>query len=286
MSEAALVTDRPAFDPVVFKANQREAWSAVAEGWSDGVGRAMAQLSMPLVDYAGVQPGDRVLDLASGGGTASFAAATAGAREVIATDLAPGFRSIIEGSARDLGFEGVVSFAEVDMEQIPYSDNEFDRVLCQLGIMFPPNRAKALSEIYRVLKPGGTFGAATLASIEENPEVSPIIMYPASLLNGPRNAPHPFICGDREAVESEFKTAGFEQVESRDFTMLVRHATIEEGIESWTNTAPVAFALSKLPASRKTEVVDRLRQELAKHERPDGSVEMKMLALLFRGVKR
>lgn len=286
MEDSTLVVNAPAkFDPAAFKANQRATWSAVAEGWTDGVGRAMAPISLPLVEYAGVTSGDRVLDLATGGGTASFAAATMGAREVIASDLAPGFRSVIEGHARDLGFDDVVRFAEVDMEAIPFEPSEFDRVICQLGIMFPPNRQKALEEIFRVLKSGGVLAAATLGSVDENPEVSPIIMFPMSLVNAPANAPHPFVCGDREGVKAEFRAAGFEEVESRDFRFSARHTSIEEGVESWMNTAPVASALSKLPTEGKSQVVARIREELLKYEKADGSIEMEVLALLFRGRK-
>jgi SAM-dependent methyltransferase len=286
MNESALVAE-PAvtFDPEKFKAGQREAWSAVAEGWTDGVGRAMAQLSMPLVDYAEVQPGDRVLDLASGGGTASFAAATIGAREVIASDIAPGFRSIIEGQAKDLGLGNVVKFAEVDMESIPYKDGEFDRVLCQLGIMFPPDRAKALREVYRVLKSGGRFSAATLCSADENPEVAPMLMYPASLLGVSKDAPNPFNCGDRDRVKGEFEAAGFVDVHFRDFPMIARSATLDEAMHSWTNVGPIGSVLSKVDTESKGKILDFLRNWFLKFEQPDHSIEMKIGGILFSGKK-
>ena len=54
-----------------------------------------------------------------------------------------------------------MKFTEADVEKLPYNDSNFDVVLSQFGHMFAPNPEKALSEMLRVLKPGGTIAFST-----------------------------------------------------------------------------------------------------------------------------
>jgi SAM-dependent methyltransferase len=284
ITETASVT-AAGFDHAKFKANQKQSWSEAAEGWTEGVGRAMMLLSDPLVQFGGVQPGERVLDLATGGGSAAFAAARAGAREVIASDLASGFRHVVESKAAAQGLEGIVRFAEADMEALPFADNEFDRAVCQLGIMFPPDRSKALREILRVVKPGGVFAAATLACAEENKEFAPVIEYPRMLAGAHPNSPHPLICGDREGVMQEFRAAGFVDVAEQDFDFHFRHSSIEQAEIDWKNTAPLKLAFEKLDEEKRQQLQTFLIDWLGSHQRPDGSIELANRVLLFRGRK-
>lgn len=279
---AAAVAD---FDHAKFKAGQKQSWSEAAEGWTEGVGRAMMQLSEPLIELAGVQAGERVLDLATGGGSAAFAAARAGAREVIASDLASGFRDVVESKASALGLGETVEFAEADMESLPFADNAFDRVVCQLGIMFPPDRRKALREIVRVLKPGGVFAAATLASAEENREFAPIIEYPRMLAGAHPNSPHPLVCGDRESMMQELREAGFTDVSEHDFDFRFQHRDLQQAEVDWKNTAPLRLAFEKLDEGKRHELQTFLEEWLTSHQQPDGSVELANRALLFRGQK-
>jgi demethylmenaquinone methyltransferase/2-methoxy-6-polyprenyl-1,4-benzoquinol methylase len=92
--------------------------------------------------------GERVLDIAAGTGTSSAALAKTGAH-VIAVDFSPGM--IAEGRKRHKNIE----FIEADAEKLPFGDNEFDAVTISFGLRNVNNPKAALSEMYRVLKPGG-----------------------------------------------------------------------------------------------------------------------------------
>ncbi len=94
------------------------------------------------------QPGERVLDIAAGTGTSSVAFAKTGAR-VVAVDFSAGM--IAEGRKRHPNIE----FIEANAEQLPFGDNEFDAVTISFGLRNVNNPKQALSEMYRVLKPGG-----------------------------------------------------------------------------------------------------------------------------------
>jgi demethylmenaquinone methyltransferase/2-methoxy-6-polyprenyl-1,4-benzoquinol methylase len=103
---------------------------------------------MHVVRAVAPEAGERILDIAAGTGTSSAALARTGAR-VVAVDFSSGM--IAEGRKRHSNIE----FIEADAEKLPFGDNEFDAVTISFGLRNVNNPKTALSEMYRVLKPGG-----------------------------------------------------------------------------------------------------------------------------------
>jgi ubiquinone/menaquinone biosynthesis C-methylase UbiE len=226
-----------------------------------------------------------VLDLATGDGVAAFASAARGAQHVVASDIASGHQPFIEQTAKDLGL-GNVSFAEVDMEEIPYDEEAFDKVTSQFGIMFPPDRMRALKEIHRVLKPGGTFGAAVWGPPDENPEFYPALKHLTSYLPPAlEGAPHPFNCGDREQLRREFAEAGFVDIEIADFPIRFELADLDAADRAWINTGPFAMAYARLDADSQKEIKEYIHQTNVNRLTSKGTVEFDSLALMARGRK-
>lgn len=140
--------------------DERARWAASADAWDRWAG-PMAdlaeRLNRPLLDAAGIEPGDRVLDLASGAGEPALGAARRAGPDgmVVGTDLVA---AMLAGAVRrvfTLDGAGRAVFAAADMTRLPFPDGVFDRVTCRFGIMFVPEPAAALSEVLRVLRPGG-----------------------------------------------------------------------------------------------------------------------------------
>lgn len=98
-----------------------------------------------------VHSGDRVLDMAAGTGTSSASIAATGAT-VVAADFSPGM--IAEGKRRHPNHPNL-TFELADATQLPFADNEFDAVTISFGLRNVVDVPKALSEFYRVTKPGG-----------------------------------------------------------------------------------------------------------------------------------
>jgi SAM-dependent methyltransferase len=119
-----------------------------------------------LVDRLGSRSLSRVLEIAAGTGVVTRALASALPEGVciVATDL----NQAMLDQASAVGTRRAVEWRQADAMQLPFPDGTFDAVLCQFGVMFFPEKAKAFSEARRMLRPGGVFLFNAWDRIEEN----------------------------------------------------------------------------------------------------------------------
>ncbi len=131
------------------KAIQRAIWSA---GDYDAIAELFWDVGAAVAEAAAIEPGMRVLDVATGTGNAAIRAAAAGA-EVVGLDLTP---ELLAGARRREALAGVsVEWVEGDAEALPFADASFDRVLSTFGVMFAPRHVVAAAELVRMCRPGG-----------------------------------------------------------------------------------------------------------------------------------
>lgn len=124
--------------------------------WADQLAEQQDRVNLGLLMAAGVTPGARVLDLASGAGepamTASRLVGSDG--QVTATDLsAPMVAALGERVARH-GLANV-QCQQADMEALPFADASFDAVTCRYGLMYATDPGRTVAEAARVLRGGG-----------------------------------------------------------------------------------------------------------------------------------
>ncbi len=110
-----------------------------------------------MMRQAPIGPDMDVLDIAGGTGDVTFAVAHAKRpRHIQCTDLVPEMLEVARAHCADGAAEGVpVDFDVVDAQDIPYPDASYDAITMAYGIRNMPDRERALSEMFRVLKPGG-----------------------------------------------------------------------------------------------------------------------------------
>jgi SAM-dependent methyltransferase len=120
-----------------------------------------AHAGQRLVELAGVQRGQRVLDVASGRGAVLLPAAQAvgPTGEVVAIDLAPGMVEETSRAITELGLKQA-RIELTDAERLDFSSASFDAVLCSFAVFFLSDLEAALDGFARVLKPGGAVGFA------------------------------------------------------------------------------------------------------------------------------
>lgn len=107
-----------------------------------------------LIEAAGLQTGERVLDVACGTGVVTrLAAERVGPSGTVAgLDVHPGMLAVAR-AATPAGIS--INWYEASAEAMPLPDSSFDVVLCQMGLQFMPNKPAALREMRRVLDRGG-----------------------------------------------------------------------------------------------------------------------------------
>lgn len=123
------------------------------------------------VEYAGIKPGDTVVDLGAGAGNDVFVARSVAGEtgKVIGLDFTP---EMIEKGRRNNLKRGYanVEFVLGEIESMPLADASADVVVSNCVLNLVPDKAKAFSEIYRVLVPGGHFCVSDIVIKGELPE--------------------------------------------------------------------------------------------------------------------
>ncbi|HZV78463.1 MAG TPA: methyltransferase domain-containing protein [Candidatus Binatus sp.] len=128
---------------------------ADAQAYQDFMGRWSAVLAERFLDFAGLDDGDRVLDIGTGTGALIAAISRRAPRASIA-GIDPSPEYIAFASARVPN----ASLQVGDAQSLPLKDATFDRALCQLVLNFIPDIVRAIAEMRRVTRSGGTVAAA------------------------------------------------------------------------------------------------------------------------------
>lgn len=156
-------------------------------------------------EHALIKPGHTVLDLGSGAGNDCFVAraATGPDGRVIGVDFTPEMIAKAKDNARKLDYQNV-EFRQGDIEALPLSACMVDVVVSNCVLNLVPDKRKALTEVFRVLKPGGHFSISDVVLVGELP---PTIQGAAEMYAG---------CVSGALQESEYlgiiRDLGFEEI--------------------------------------------------------------------------
>lgn len=221
MSPVPTASQAPAFDPIKYKQTTLEQWQSAAKAWSDFgplLRRWLGPATELMLDMSGVREGSRVLDVAAGAGDQSLqAAARVGSNGyVLATDIAP---RILEHAAENARAAGVrIETRAMDGESLDVPEGSFDAVISRVGLIYFPDRQRALTGMRRALKPGGRLGAIVYSTGDRNPFFSipvGIIRRRANLPAPAPGQPGPFSLGGPGVLEQALAAARFRDVEIR-----------------------------------------------------------------------
>ncbi|MEM9770668.1 MAG: bifunctional demethylmenaquinone methyltransferase/2-methoxy-6-polyprenyl-1,4-benzoquinol methylase UbiE [Cyanobacteria bacterium P01_D01_bin.73] len=108
------------------------------------------------VNWSGVQPGDRALDLCCGSGDLTYLLAQqVGAQgETLGVDFSADLLEIAGSRARITYLPATIQWIEADVLQLPFESNSFDGATMGYGLRNVVDIGRSLGEIYRILKPG------------------------------------------------------------------------------------------------------------------------------------
>jgi ubiquinone/menaquinone biosynthesis C-methylase UbiE len=155
----------------------------------------------------------RILEVAAGTGrvTRHLAARLPADGELVATDLNQTMLDHARGAIDDPR----IAWRTADAQALPVPDAEFDAVVCQLGLMFMPDKPRAVRELLRVLRPGGVALVNTWDTLAVNRATGIIheVAVAACAADPPRFYETPHGMADRDALAALFRAAGFARVE-------------------------------------------------------------------------
>jgi ubiquinone/menaquinone biosynthesis C-methylase UbiE len=180
--------------------------------------RAFAHVTryfMPFVLRAAhIAAGMSVLDIAAGTGLSAETALSAvgPTGHVTAADVSP---AMAERARERLGAARNASVLVEDAQALSFSDETFDAVVCNLGLMFFPEPARGLSEFRRVLRPGGRAAVSVNTVVERsyNHQINAILArHVPSLVEAVTRT---FALGEASRLQSLFSDAGFIDIENR-----------------------------------------------------------------------
>jgi ubiquinone/menaquinone biosynthesis C-methylase UbiE len=221
-----------------------------------------------VLTAADVGAGHHVLDIACGTGIlARHAEAMVGPNgSVTGVDINEGMLAVARKMNPNITWELGAA------ESLPYDPKSFDRVVSQFGLMFFSDPVQAISEMVRVVRPGGKIGVAVWASLEDTPGYAAIAKLLKELF-GPEVAKSmeaPYSLGDIQQLRTLFQTGGANEVTIETVPGKARF----DSVESWIYTDIRGWTLA--------EVIDDEGYERLKREAPkklsqfvlaDGSVE-------------
>jgi len=146
-------------DPEAFREFELTGWRKVSAEYQEYYSRVTRQSVEPLLDKVGTGPSLRILDVATGPGYAAAAATARGAQGVGIDFSEPQIELAREQFAD-------TEFRVGDAEALPFPDQSFDGVVMNFGILHFPRPEVAISEAFRVLKPGGRLAFTVWATSE------------------------------------------------------------------------------------------------------------------------
>jgi len=221
----------------------------------------------------------RVLEVAAGTGvlTRKLAASLPPEASVVASDL----NQPMLDHAAAIGTARPVQWRQADAMSLPFPDAAFDVVVCQFGVMFFPDRAVAMAEARRVLRPGGCLLFSAWDAIEHNEFADVVIRALAALF--PERPPQflarlPHGYHDRAQMAADLARAGF-AVPARFHTLsfMSRAASPRLPAMAYCQGTPLRNEIEALDAARLEQATQAAEAALAAAFGP-GAVEGRIQA--------
>jgi ubiquinone/menaquinone biosynthesis C-methylase UbiE len=226
-----------------------------------------------LLDAAAPGPGMRLLDVACGTGIVARLAASrvAPAGRVAALDANESMLAMARAQSAGTSIE----WHSGDAARLPFGDAEFERVLCQQGLQYFPDRLAALREMKRVLTPGGRVALSVFRSSLGHETLrraaAPYIGEPAAAI-----VMEPFSFPRAAELAGLLEQAGLPIVRMQSKTLTARFAASDDFIE-YQLAGRLASAAAKLGDQARRELVAAMRAAFAPYSGPRG-VEFPMEA--------
>lgn len=219
-----------------------------------------------LVNRLSSRSFSQVLEIAAGTGvvTRAMASALPESVSIVASDL----NQAMLDQAAAAGTKRPVEWRQADAMKLPFQDATFDAVVCQFGVMFFPEKAKAFSEVRRVLKPRGVFIFNVWDKIAENEFADTVTtaletLFPSDPPRFMARTPHGY--HDQRAIERDLAEGGFRTAPKFD-TVAARSRAPSARVPAiaYCQGTPLRNEIEARDAARLGEATDIAEEAIAR----------------------
>jgi ubiquinone/menaquinone biosynthesis C-methylase UbiE len=229
--------------------------AANAEKYEETMGRWSRLLAPQLIRFGRLADGDRVLDVGCGTGSLAFTVpAVANVASVTGIDKA----TMYVDYARDRTPDNRFHFQVADACSLPFDDASFNRVFSLLVLQFIPEPSRALAEMCRVTRPGGTIAAAVWDGYGGVPYIRLVWDIAAVIdpslertLFRPLNAPN--------ELADAWRAAGLTDVEQTSLLIRMDFASFEDYWRPLISEGPVSQLVAKLSEATREALTDQVK---------------------------
>ena len=232
-------------------------FDVAADAYDRFMGRYSLLLSPQLADLAGVQAGQRALDVGCGPGALTAELVTRlGASAVAAVDPSPPFVAAARARYPD------VDVQQASAERLPFADQVFDTALAQLVVHFMTDPVAGLTEMARVTRRHGVVAACVWDHAGENGPLN--VFWRAARETDPRVEDESRLAGARMGHLAElFAAAGLNAIEDTTLSVRLEHPSFEEWWEPFTRgVGPAGAYVAGLDAGRQAALRARCQSLL------------------------
>src|SRR5215469_203351 len=248
------------------------------EAYEKQMGRWSRRLAPLLIQFGGLADGDRVLDVGCGTGSLTFALPQiANIASGIGIDLTEAY---VEFS-RAQNTDPRITFRAADARALPFEDNSFDRAFSMLALQFIPDAARAVAELRRVVRPGGTVTAAVWDSYGGMPHMRMVWDIAAvldALIEGyffrPLSQPN--------EMANVWRDLGFVDVEQTSLLIRMEFSGFDDYWLPLTSEGPLAQFITGLSATARATLTEHVRRAYVANL-PDGPRSFASVAWACRG---
>lgn len=249
-----------------------------AEAYEQQMGRWSRRLAPLLIRFSGLADGDRVLDVGCGTGSLALAVLdVANVAAVTGIDRATMYIEYARGRTHDRRCQ----FQLADACALPFEDVSFDRAFSLLVIQFIPDAARAVAEMRRVVRPGGTVAAAVWDGYGGLPHMRLVWDIAAALdpsiertLFRSLNAP--------DELAQAWRAAGLTDVEQTSLLIRMEYTCFEDYWQPLILEGPVNQLVAQLSEPARLTLADHVKRAYCAN-RPDGPRSFACVAWAVKG---